>query len=453
MALTVIILAAGKGTRMNSRLPKVLQPIAGKPLLAHVLQQAQHLAANRTIVVYGHGGDLVQKTFADQAIDWVEQAEQLGTGHAVKVTLPVLPTSGQSLILYGDVPLIQASTLRRLQQAAHAGFAMLTSHLDHPDNYGRIKRDARGRVVQVVEQKDASAQELAIQEINTGIYCIDNAMLHRLLPQLNTQNAQGEYYLTDIVAMAAAEGIDIQTIQPELDFEIEGVNDRLQLSALERTFQLHQAQQLMKAGVTLFDPARFDLRGTLKVGQDVRIDINVIIEGDCSLGDGVQLGAGCVLKNTHIAAGTVVLPYSVFENSQIGANNSIGPFSRFRPNCVLADDVHVGNFVEVKNSHMAQGSKAGHLAYLGDAKIGQDSNIGAGTITCNYDGAYKHQTVIGDRAFIGSNSALVAPVSIGHGATVGAGSVITKDVPDQQLAVARGQQRNISNYQRPSKAK
>lgn len=452
MALTVIILAAGKGTRMNSRLPKVLQPLAGRPLLAHVLEQAKRLQADRMITVYGHGGALVQAAFAGQAIEWVEQAEQLGTGHAVQVTLPVLPTDGQSLILYGDVPLVQPETLQRLQAAATGGLAMITMNLANPTGYGRIKREA-GRIVRIVEQKDASPEERLITEINTGIYCVDNARLHEWLPKLSNHNVQKEYYLTDIVEMAAADGVEIGSIEPTYDFEVEGVNDRLQLSALERRFQAYQAEQLMRAGVTLLDPARFDLRGRLSVGQDVRIDANVIIEGDCYLGDGVVVGAGCVLKNARVGAGSVLQPYSVLDDVVVGSENAIGPFARLRPGSELADGVHIGNFVEVKNSRIGRGSKANHLAYVGDAVVGSGSNIGAGTITCNYDGAYKHQTVIGSNAFIGSNSSLVAPVTIADGATVGAGSVITKDVAESQLAIARGQQRNINNYQRPSKNK
>jgi len=453
--LTVIILAAGKGTRMNSRLPKVLQPLASRPLLAHVLQCAQQLQAERTIVVYGHGGAQVQARFSDvqvagQPIEWVEQAEQLGTGHAVQVTLPVLPTTGQSLILYGDVPLVQTATLKRLQAAAESGIAMITQTLANPTGYGRIVRED-GQITRIVEQKDASADELNINEVNTGIYCVDNALLHRWLPNLSNQNAQAEYYLTDIVAMAAADGIAIGSIQPTHEFEVEGVNDRRQLAGLERRFQKYQAEQLLTAGVTLLDPERFDLRGHLSVGQDVLIDINVIIEGDCYLGDGVSIGAGCILKNARVGSGTQVQPYSVLDDVTIGANATVGPFARLRPGTELADEAHIGNFVEVKNSRIGRGSKANHLAYLGDAVVGAGSNIGAGTITCNYDGARKHQTIIGERAFIGSNSSLVAPVSIGDGATVGAGSVITKSVDAESLAVARGVQRNIANYQRPTK--
>lgn len=450
MTLSVIILAAGKGTRMNSRLPKVLQPLAGQPLLGHVLAQAGLLAAERVITVIGHGSEQVRSTFSQQAVDWVEQTEQLGTGHAVQVTLPVLPASGQSLILYGDVPLIRAQTLKQLQHAAAGGIAMMTLTVANPAGYGRIVRQD-GKIQRIVEHKDASAQERQITEINTGIYCVDNACLHRWLPKLSNHNVQGEYYLTDIVEMAVADGLEIGSVQPEYEFEVEGVNDRLQLAALERRYQAYQAEQLLRAGVTLADPGRFDLRGTLSTGQDVRIDVNVVIEGACVLADGVQIGAGCLLKNANIGAGTIILPYSILDDVVVGSACHIGPFARLRPGTQLANDVHVGNFVEIKNSQLGKGSKANHLAYLGDAMIGSASNIGAGTITCNYDGANKHKTIIGDKAFIGSNSSLVAPVQIGHGATVGAGSVVTKPVPDSTLAIARGQQRNIENYQRPVK--
>ncbi len=464
MTFSVIILAAGKGTRMNSRLPKVLQPLAGKPLLEHVMNQVSRMNADRIITVYGHGGDLVQSAFAnyhppiasdEQAvqIEWALQAEQKGTGHAVQMALPVLPTTGRSLILYGDVPLVQVDTLKRLLDAAHSGLAMITLDLENPTGYGRIVRDSKNHIVRVVEQKDATPDELAISEVNTGIYAVDNALLHSWLPKLTNTNAQKEYYLTDIVALAAADGINIGSIQPTYGFEVEGVNDRVQLAALEREWQRHQALQLMKSGVTLLDPARFDLRGQLSVGQDVRIDINVVIEGNCYLGDGVVIGAGCVLKNAKVSAGTHIQPYSILDDVAVGANATIGPFARLRPGTELADEVHIGNFVEVKNSRIGEGSKANHLAYIGDALIGSSSNIGAGTITCNYDGANKHQTVIGSHAFIGSNSSLVAPVNIGDQATVGAGSVVTKDVPAGSLAVARGQQRNIEHYQRPAKAK
>lgn len=453
MTTTVIILAAGKGTRMRSSLPKVLQPLAGRPLLGHVIQTAKQLHAQNIITIYGHGGEHVQQQFQQENIQWVEQAEQLGTGHAVQMTLPVLPQEGMSLILYGDVPLVRQETLDQLLAVSSAtGIGMITLNVDNPTGYGRIIRD-NDKIQAIVEHKDATEQQRQIQEINTGIYCVSNQKLHAWLPKLSNNNAQGEYYLTDIVAMAVADGLEIASIQPELAYEVEGVNDRLQLAALEREFQLQQAKSLMQQGLTLSDPARFDVRGTLKIGQDVKIDINVIIEGDCELGDFVEIGTGCVLKNTRIAAGTKVQPYSVFENAVVGENTLIGPFARLRPGAELANDVHIGNFVEVKNTRIGVGSKANHFTYLGDAEVGAGSNIGAGTITCNYDGANKFKTVIGDAAFIGSNSSLVAPVHIGNGATVGAGSVITRDVSDNALAFERAQQIEKANYQRPQKLK
>ena len=420
MSTTVIILAAGKGTRMRSQLPKVLQPLAGQPLLGHVINTAKKLNASNIITIYGHGGDRVQQQFAQEQIQWVEQAEQLGTGHAVQMTLSVLPKDGISLILYGDVPLVREQTLQQLLEVSiPSGIGMITLNVDNPTGYGRIVR--KNNLIQaIVEHKDASEEQRQIQEINTGIYCVSNQKLHEWLPKLSNQNAQGEYYLTDIVAMAVADGLEIASIQPQLAYEVEGVNDRLQLAALEREFQQQQATELMQQGVTFADPARFDLRGSVKVGQDVRIDINVIIEGQCELGDGVEIGAGCILKNTTIAAGTKVQPYSVFENAIVGENTQIGPFARLRPGAVLANEVHIGNFVEVKNTRIGLGSKANHFTYLGDAEVGEGSNIGAGTITCNYDGVYKHKTVIGDAAFIGSNSSLVAPVKIGNGGTISA---------------------------------
>ncbi len=453
MTTTVIILAAGKGTRMRSSLPKVLQPLAGRPLLGHVIQTAKQLHAQNIITIYGHGGEHVQQQFQQENIQWVEQAEQLGTGHAVQMTLPVLPQEGMSLILYGDVPLVRQETLDQLLAVSSAtGIGMITLDVNNPTGYGRIIRD-NDKIQAIVEHKDATEQQRQIQEINTGIYCVSNQKLHAWLPKLSNNNAQGEYYLTDIVAMAVADGLEIASIQPELAYEVEGVNDRLQLAALEREFQLQQAKSLMQQGLTLSDPARFDVRGKLKIGQDVKIDINVIIEGDCELGDFVEIGAGCVLKNTRIAAGTKVQPYSVFENAVVGENTLIGPFARLRPGAELANDVHIGNFVEVKNTRIGVGSKANHFTYLGDAEVGAGSNIGAGTITCNYDGANKFKTVIGDAAFIGSNSSLVAPVHIGNGATVGAGSVITRDVSDNALAFERAQQIEKANYQRPQKLK
>ena len=453
MSTNVIILAAGKGTRMRSTLPKVLQPLAGRPLLGHVIETAKKLNAANIITIYGHGGNLVQQAFAQENVEWVEQAEQLGTGHAVKVTLPVLPTDGVSLILSGDVPCITEATLKKLLQAsAETGIGIVTLTVDDATGYGRIVRK-NGEIQAIVEHKDANDEQRKIKEFNTGIYCVNNAKLHEWLPKLSNENAQGEYYLTDIIAMAIADGLSVASVEPELAFEVEGVNDRVQLATLEREFQNNQAKKLMQQGVHLIDPARFDLRGHLSVGQDVRIDINVIIEGDCEFGDHVEIGAGCVIKNTKIAAGTKVQPYSIFDNAVVGENAQIGPFSRLRPGAKLANDVHIGNFVEVKNSSIGLGSKANHFTYLGDAEVGAGSNIGAGTITCNYDGANKFKTIIGDSAFIGSNSSLVAPVNIGNGATVGAGSVITRDVAENSLAFERSKQVAKENYQRPEKVK
>lgn len=453
MSTTVIILAAGKGTRMRSSLPKVLQPLAGRPLLGHVIETAKKLNADNIITIYGHGGDRVQTAFAQDDIKWVEQAEQLGTGHAVQMTLPVLPQDGVSLILSGDVPCINPVTLQKLLDATAAtGIGLVTLTLPDANGYGRIVRE-QGQIQAIIEHKDASEEQRQIKEINTGIYAVSNAKLHQWLPSLSNDNAQGEYYLTDIVAMALADGMQVASVEPEQAFEVEGVNDRVQLAALERQFQVYQAKQLMQQGVHLIDPSRFDLRGNLTVGQDVRIDINVIIEGDCELGDNVEIGAGCIIKNTKIAAGTKVQPYSIFDSAIVGEDTQIGPFARLRPGAKLANEVHIGNFVEVKNTTIGLGSKANHFTYLGDAEIGAGSNIGAGTITCNYDGANKFKTIIGDQAFIGSNSSLVAPVKIGNGATVGAGSTITRDVEDNSLAVERSKQFAKENYPRPQKIK
>ncbi|WOE30916.1 MULTISPECIES: bifunctional UDP-N-acetylglucosamine diphosphorylase/glucosamine-1-phosphate N-acetyltransferase GlmU [unclassified Acinetobacter] len=451
MSTSVIILAAGKGTRMRSNLPKVLQPLAGRSLLSHVIGTAKKLNADHIITVFGHGGALVKSAFQHENIQWVEQTEQLGTGHAVQVTLPVLPQEGMSLILSGDVPCIRTETLNTLlEMSRQTGIGLVTLTLADATGYGRIVRH-NNQIQAIVEHKDASEEQRQIQEINTGIYCVSNAKLHQWLPKLSNHNAQGEYYLTDIVAMAIADGLEVASVQPQAAFEVEGVNDRRQLAALEREFQQFQAQQLMQQGVHIIDPTRFDLRGSLSAGKDVCIDINVIIEGDCHFGDNVQIGAGCVIKNSHIAANTQVQPYSIFDQAIVGEDTRIGPFARLRPGTELADQVHIGNFVEVKNSRIGTASKANHFTYLGDTEIGFASNIGAGTITCNYDGANKFKTIIGDHAFIGSNSSLVAPVQIGDGATVAAGSTITQDVDANSLAIERSQQFVKANYQRPQK--
>lgn len=453
MELSVVILAAGKGTRMKSVLPKVMQPLAGRPLLRHVVDTARGLKATHTLVVYGHGGDLVQKAFVTDALLWAEQAEQKGTGHAVQMVLPQLATSGKTLILYGDVPLTTAETLGRLIDRVNSEqtLGLITLDMQNPAGYGRIVRNAAGAVQRIVEQKDATDAEKKITEVNTGIFCVPNALLHKWLPALNSNNAQGEYYLTDIIAMAAAEQVRIETVQPAHAWEVDGINDKLQLAALERVHQRVQAEALMRAGVTLIDPARLDVRGSITHGMDVHIEPNVIFEGRVVLGSNVRIGANCQLKDCEIGDNTTIKPNSLIDDAIVGANAEIGPFARLRPGTVLADHVHIGNFVETKKAVIGKGSKANHLAYLGDASIGSGVNVGAGTITCNYDGVNKHLTTIGDNAFIGTNTSLIAPVTIGAGATTGAGSAISKDVPDGTLAVARGKQTNIESWQRPKK--
>lgn len=450
MTLHTIILAAGKGTRMKSRRPKVLQTLAGKALVRHVLDTCQSIQSDGTVLIYGFGGDMVKADLAEYAVTFVEQAEQLGTGHAVKMALPHLPNDGKSLILYGDVPLTQADTLTKLVEANTGGISMLTLNVANPFGLGRIIRQD-GKVVAIVEQKDATDAQKAITEINSGIYCVDNALLHKYLPILSNDNAQGEYYLTDIVKLAVADGVTIATIAPKYEFEIEGVNDRIQLAALERTYQAHQIHALQIAGVQFADPSRVDIRGTLTAGNDVFIDINTVFIGDVSLGDGVRIDAGNVISNTSIGAGTHIKPNCVIDDSIIGADVAIGPFAHLRPKTVLADKVKIGNFVETKKTQVGLGSKINHLSYVGDATLGADVNIGAGVITCNYDGVNKFNTIIGDNAFVGSNSSLVAPVTVGKGATIGAGSVITKDTPDDKLSLARARQTTIDGWNRPTK--
>lgn len=450
MTLHTIILAAGKGTRMKSRRPKVLQTLAGKALVRHVLDTCQSIQSDGTVLIYGFGGEMVKADLAEYAVTFVEQAEQLGTGHAVKMALPHLPNDGKSLILYGDVPLTQADTLTKLVEANTDGISMLTLNVANPFGLGRIIRQD-GKVVAIVEQKDATDAQKAITEINSGIYCVDNALLHKYLPILSNDNAQGEYYLTDIVKLAVADGVTIATIAPKYEFEIEGVNDRIQLAALERTYQAHQIHALQIAGVQFADPSRVDIRGTLTAGNDVFIDINTVFIGDVSLGDGVRIDAGNVISNTSIGAGTHIKPNCVIDDSIIGADVAIGPFAHLRPKTVLADKVKIGNFVETKKTQVGLGSKINHLSYVGDATLGADVNIGAGVITCNYDGVNKFNTIIGDNAFVGSNSSLVAPVKVGKGATIGAGSVITKDTPDDKLSLARARQTTIDGWRRPTK--
>ncbi len=457
MTLTTIIMAAGKGTRMKSVKPKVLQNLAGKPLLEYVLTTANTINSQKNIVVYGFEGEQIKTAFSDEKwhIDWVQQAEQLGTGHAVMMTLDSLPKTGKSLILSGDVPLIQPQTLQKLLASDDNGIAILTLVMQNPFGLGRImrtdKKEKGGNVVAIVEEKDATPEQKAIQEINSGVYAVDNELLHRYLPKLSNNNAQGEYYLTDIVKMAIADNITVMTVSPEFGFEIEGVNDRSQLARLERTWQAHLVAQLQGQGVQFADPSRVDIRGNLTCGQDVFIDVNVVFKGNCVLGNNVQIEAGCVIKDSTLGANCHVKPYCVITDSQIGANVDIGPFAHLRPDTVLADGVKIGNFVETKKTSVAKGSKVNHLSYIGDAIIGENVNIGAGTITCNYDGVNKSTTQIGDNAFIGSNSSLVAPVTIGKGATIGAGSVITQDTPDDKLTLARARQTTIDSWQRPIK--
>jgi bifunctional UDP-N-acetylglucosamine pyrophosphorylase / glucosamine-1-phosphate N-acetyltransferase len=458
MALSIIILAAGQGTRMRSALPKVLHPLAGKPLLEHVIDAAETLNAARIQIVYGHGGEQVRERLAARKVEWVEQAQQLGTGHAVAQALPAVADGDRVLVLYGDVPLIGADTLRRLLTAADGGhFGLLTAELADPTGYGRILRDGPigkgGQVTGIVEQKDATPEQLRIREINTGFLAVDAAPLKRWVARLGNDNAQGEYYLTDVIALAAADGVSIETVAPAALTEIMGVNNRAQLAELEREYQRQQAQRLLLAGVTLLDPARFDLRGRLEHGQDVAIDVNVIIEGTVTLGDRVRIGPGCVIRNAEIGADTLVHAHSVIEDAVIGANARIGPFARIRPETVLAKDVHIGNFVEIKKSDIGAGSKVNHLSYIGDTTIGARVNVGAGTITCNYDGANKHRTIIEDDVFIGSDTQLIAPVKVGAGATLGAGTTLTRDAPPGELTCSRARQETRPGWKRPVKKK
>ncbi|HAD62763.1 MAG TPA: bifunctional N-acetylglucosamine-1-phosphate uridyltransferase/glucosamine-1-phosphate acetyltransferase [Alcanivorax sp.] len=451
MNLAVVILAAGKGTRMKSDLPKVLHPIAGRPMVQHVVDAAGALDPDNTVLIYGHGGDAVRQAVTGSRLQWAEQAEQLGTGHAVAQALPHLEED-VVLVLYGDVPLIQPQTLRDfVARVDDQSLALMTLTLDDPSGYGRVIRDGDGKVRRVVEQKDASDDEKAVREINTGILACTRRFLNDSLPRLSNSNAQGEYYLTDLIAMAVDAGMEVVTEQPGHAWEVDGVNDRVQLARLERVHQRVRAESLMRAGVTLLDPARLDIRGNLQCGQDVTLDINTVLVGDVVIGDRVTVGPNCLIRNARIGSGTHIEANSVVDGAVVGEECQVGPFARLRPGTELAAGAKVGNFVETKKAYVGEGSKVNHLTYIGDSRIGKGVNVGAGTITCNYDGVNKFQTVMKDGAFIGSNSSLVAPVTIGENATVGAGSVVTKDVPDQGLAVARGQQRNIQNWSRPEK--
>ena len=452
MNLTTIILAAGKGTRMRSKLPKVLHKIAHKPLLQHVHDTAVQLENNAIHIVIGHGSDLVKQTLENLQVNWVEQTEQLGTGHAVQQVSNQISNDTIALILYGDVPLLKIETLQNLiSKITEKTLALLTVNLADPMGYGRIVRDDSGNVLRIIEEKDATEVEKQITEGNTGILAVQGKSLKKWLSQLRNNNTQGEYYLTDIIALAVSDGFEIITSSPQNEDEVLGVNDKLQLAHLERVYQLQQAEILMRQGVTLSDPNRFDLRGTLEVGQDVEIDVNVIFEGKNQVGNNVKIGSNCSIKNATIGDDVIILPNCVIENAQVGANSRIGPFARLRPETVLATDTHIGNFVEIKKSVIGQGSKVNHLSYIGDSLVGKKVNIGAGTITCNYDGVNKFQTIIEDGAFIGSDTQLVAPVTIGKNATIGAGSTITKDTPDDKLTLSRSKQLSVSGWQRPVK--
>ena len=449
MSLAVVILAAGKGSRMRSALPKVLHPLAGRPLLAHVIDAARALEPGRICVVHGHGGEQVRAAFPDEDLTWVEQTEQLGTGHAVARALPLLDEE-RVLVLYGDVPLVRPETLAEfVARVGDEQLALMTLEMDDPSGYGRIVRDESGRVLRIVEDKDAAPSELAIREINTGILALPRAFLQQVVPQLSRANAQGEYYLTDAIALAKEAGMNVETMQPRHGWEVDGINDRVQLSRLERNWQRHQAETLMRSGVTLMDPGRIDIRGQVECGEDVTLDVNVILEGNVEIGSGAIVGPNTILRNARIGANTRIAAHTVIDTAVVGEDCDVGPFARLRPGTELADTARVGNFVETKNARIGRGSKLNHLTYAGDTRIGKEVNVGAGTITCNYDGANKSVTELGDGAFIGSNTSLVAPVHIGRGATVGAGSVITRDVAEGELAVARGRQRNVPGWKRP----
>jgi bifunctional UDP-N-acetylglucosamine pyrophosphorylase/glucosamine-1-phosphate N-acetyltransferase len=448
----VIVLAAGLGKRMRSDLPKVLHPLAGRPLLSHVLDTARSLSPRRIHVVHGHGAERVRAAFSGAPdLEWVLQAEQLGTGHAVMQAAPGLEAGATVLILYADVPLVREETLRRLLEASREGLAVLTAELADPSGYGRVIRDPGGRIARIVEHKDASAAERAVREINAGFLATSAARLRAWLAGLGNDNAQGEYYLTDIIARAAKESVPVLAVRADDPYEIAGVNSKAELAALERVVQERQAQRLLEDGVTLADPRRIDVRGSLQCGRDVAIDVNCVFEGAVRLGDGVRIGPNCILRDVTVGAGTEVHAFSQLEDAQVGAKCRIGPYARLRPGTSLAEDVHIGNFVEVKASRFGAGSKANHLAYVGDAEVGARVNIGAGTITCNYDGAAKHRTVIEDECFIGSDSTLVAPVRIARGSYIGAGSTISKDTPPGQLTVARAKQVSIPGWKPPKK--
>ncbi|MAC32547.1 MAG: UDP-N-acetylglucosamine diphosphorylase/glucosamine-1-phosphate N-acetyltransferase [Haliea sp.] len=453
MALEVIVLAAGQGSRMRSRFPKVLQKLAGRPLLQHVLDTAAALAPSRIHVVVGHGADAVREAFADRGLNWVDQSERLGTGHAVLQAMPAVDTAATVLVLYGDVPLVAEDTLRSLLAMAASGPALLTASLDNPAGYGRILRNANGQFSAVVEDRDASPEQRALREVNTGILAAPAAQLAQLLPLVGNDNQQGEYYLPDILTLALERNIAVHTAGVGHLLEVQGVNDPFQLAQLERALQLQQAEALMQAGVRLADPARIDVRGALRCGRDVSIDVNCVFIGEVELADGVSVGPNCVLEDCRVGADSQVLAMSHLEGAEVGTGCSVGPFARLRPGTRMSDSARVGNFVETKKTRIGTGSKVNHLTYLGDCDVGEEANIGAGTITCNYDGVNKHPTRIGDGAFVGSNATLVAPLEIGDNGFVAAGSTITRNVSSDELAVGRGKQRNIPGWKRPGSDK
>ena len=446
MPLEIIVLAAGQGKRMRSRLPKILHPLAGRPLLAHVLDAAAALHPRKVLIVHGHGAEEVRAAFAEAKVEWVLQPEQLGTGHAVQQAMPRVASDADVLILYGDVPLVRAATLQRLVDAARDGMAVMTAELEDPTGYGRIVRKGADLVARIVEHRDAAPQELALREINAGFMAMSARRLSSWLGKLTNRNAQKEYYLTDVVALAVAEGLPVRPVRVDDPWDVAGVNSKRELATLERVFQRREAERLLEAAVTLADPARIDVRGELRCGTDVSIDVNCVFEGRVTLGDGVRIGPNCVLRNVAIGAGSEVLAFSQLEESQVGERCRLGPYARLRPGSQLAEDVHVGNFVEVKASRIGKGSKANHLSYIGDSEVGSGVNVGAGTITCNYDGAAKHRTIIEDDCFIGSDATLVAPVRIARGSYIGAGSTISKDTPAGQLTVARARQISVPSW-------
>ena len=452
MALEILVLAAGVGKRMRSSLPKVLQPLAGRPLLGHVLATARELAPRKVIVVHGHGAEAVREAFNGEPVEWVLQSEQLGTAHAVMQAMPRVSADADVLILYGDVPLMRAATLQRLLKAADGGLALLTAEPEDPAAYGRVVRDGAGRVAKIVEQRDASPAERAIREINAGFYALDAKRLSGWLKKIGNRNAQKEYYLTDLVSLAVGDKVPVAAVKTDDAWEAAGVNTPRELAALERRYQEIYSEKLLEAGVRLADPARVDVRGALECGREVAIDVNCVFEGKVKLGDGARIGPNCVLRNVTIGAGTEVRAFSHLDDAEVGARCVLGPYARLRPGASLADEVHIGNFVEVKASRVGAGSKANHLAYIGDSEVGANVNIGAGTITCNYDGANKNRTVIEDDCFIGSDATLVAPVRIARGSYIGAGSTISKDTPAGQLTVARAKQVSIPGW-KPRKKK